>query len=530
MSVKIKLMEIWKQKRLQIIFTLILLIVSIFLRSKSIMTPIVGDFHDFRQSQTAITIQDFFNHGLTILDYKTPVFGPPWQVPLEFPIYQISVFVFMKIFGMTSIDLGCRWVSFIYFYLSAILLLFLCKTFFKDSKIYLTIFFYYLFSPHTLVWSRAALPDFASIFFGLMYILCFVKWMTGSKKLIDIYFLLTMVSGIMGYLCKSTSMLPVVVVLAFFIIKSLYDDFTGNNPVSLVNILKYIRKKLFFMVKILSLCIIPVMIGLLWVKYSDLIKSQSIYTHPLMSKNLKTWNYGTLGQKIDLDVWSVILTRIHRYFAPYLIMGSLFPVSVYGLYHFKNKKNVVLFYISTLIAIFFTLFTLINLYYIHDYYLIGISPYICIIFGFGFYYICFEMTKNKRILKFLFFALFSISIFQPMEYIETLFYNNEYKYISEIAIVGDYLNKTTNKDELIFVQDLDWSSALLYASNRKGFMNPDGWFDDESFINSIANLLRSNNFTLYVKKMSTEFDKNIQNSFDAILEQEIYGWGVYKLL
>jgi 4-amino-4-deoxy-L-arabinose transferase-like glycosyltransferase len=217
MPAKIKLMETWNKKRLQIIFILILLAISIFLRSNSIMMPIVGDAHDFRQAQTAITIQDFFNHGLSIFDYKTPIFGPPWQIPMEFPIYQVTVFIFMKIFGMTNIDLGCRLISFIYFYLSAIALLCLCKAFFKDSKIYLTIFFYYLFSPHTLFWSRAALPDFASVFFGLMYILFFVKWMTFSKKILNVYFLLAIITGILGYLCKSTSMFPVVIVLAFFI-------------------------------------------------------------------------------------------------------------------------------------------------------------------------------------------------------------------------------------------------------------------------------------------------------------------------
>ena len=520
MSVKIKLMETWKQKRLQTVFILLLFGISIFLRSKSIMMPIVGDFHDFRQSQTAITIQDFFNHGFSVLDYKTPVFGPPWQVPFEFPIYQISVFVFMKIFGMTNIDLGCRLVSLIYFYLSAIALLDLCKIFLKDSKIYLTIFFYYLFSPHTLVWSRAALPDFASVLFGLMYILFFVKWMNSSRKILDKNFFLTMISGILGYLCKSTSMFPVVVVLAFFIVKSLYDDFTEDCAISLVNILNYIKKNILLIIKILGLCIIPAIIGLLWVKYSDSIKSQSIYTQGLTSKVLNAWNYGTISQKISLDVWSVIFARIHRYFAPLLMMGSLFPISVYGLYHLKTKKMLV-FYVSALIAIFSTLFSLINLYYIHDYYLIGISPYICIIFGFGFYYICFEITNNKKLLKFVFFILFSISILQPKEYIETLFDNNENRYL--VAVIGHYINRTTSKEELVFVQDLDWSSALLYASNRRGFMDP-GWFGSID-----TNFLKNNNFTIYVKKTSTEFDKGIQSTFNAMLEQSIYGWEIYRL-
>jgi len=520
MPVKKKLIEIWKRKRRQII-VILLFVISIFLRKNSIMIPIVGDFHYFRQSQTAITIQDFFNHGLSVLDYKTPIFGPPWQVPMEFPIYQISVFVLMKIFGMSNIDLGCRLASFIYFYLSAIAMLGLCKIFFKDSKIYLTILSYYLFSPYTLIWSRAAMPDFASVFFGLLYILFFVKWMIYSKKIMNIYFLLTMISGILGYLCKSTSMFPVVVVLAFFIISSLYDDFIRDYSISLINVLNHIKKNMFYIVKILSLCAVPVIIGLLWVKYSDFIKLQSIYTQELTSKSLNGWNYGTIKQKLSFDIWRLIFDRIHRYFAPYLLLGLL-PISVYGLYQVKCNKNAIIFFMSMPIAVIFTLFSLINLYYIHDYYLIAVSPYVCIILGFAFYYVCFVMTKNKTLLKFIFFILFSISILQPVEYIRTLFYNNEI--LSVNTLIGDYLKETTNKNELIIVQDQDWSSALLYASNRRGFLYKD-WSD----IRPDIIFLKNNNFTTYVKKMDTEFDKNIQDSFDVTLEHNIYEWEIYKL-
>ena len=162
------------KKLFTIIIVSVLVIVSFIFRSSSLTKPLVGDFHDFRQAQTAITIQDYFNHGFSILNYKTPVFGPPWQIPLEFPIYQISVFGFMKLFQMTNIDLACRLVSTIYFYLSAMALLLLTKKYFKDEKIYLSIFLYYIFSPFNLVWSRAAFPDYASVFFGIMYILFFI--------------------------------------------------------------------------------------------------------------------------------------------------------------------------------------------------------------------------------------------------------------------------------------------------------------------------------------------------------------------
>ena len=39
------------------------------------------DRHDFRQTQTAITVQSFLDHGVKVLRHETPVLGPPWRCP-----------------------------------------------------------------------------------------------------------------------------------------------------------------------------------------------------------------------------------------------------------------------------------------------------------------------------------------------------------------------------------------------------------------------------------------------------------------
>jgi hypothetical protein len=47
----------------------------------------IFDFHGFRQTQTAISAE-FMEHGGPFLRYPTPIFGPPWSIPFEFPLYQ----------------------------------------------------------------------------------------------------------------------------------------------------------------------------------------------------------------------------------------------------------------------------------------------------------------------------------------------------------------------------------------------------------------------------------------------------------
>jgi hypothetical protein len=48
------------------------------------------DLYSFRQTQTAITTYWLGINGFS-LNYETPVVGPPWSIPFEFPLYQYMV-------------------------------------------------------------------------------------------------------------------------------------------------------------------------------------------------------------------------------------------------------------------------------------------------------------------------------------------------------------------------------------------------------------------------------------------------------
>lgn len=78
----------------------------------------ITDAHGFRQTHTAITSYYFITEGFK-LDYITPVLGPPWSIPLEFPIYQIIVSIIAVIFT-TPLDQTGRFVNLLFFYLSLV--------------------------------------------------------------------------------------------------------------------------------------------------------------------------------------------------------------------------------------------------------------------------------------------------------------------------------------------------------------------------------------------------------------------------
>ena len=81
------------------IYRIIVILFAFLIRLININAPLIGQQHDFRQSQTAIVIQCFFKDGLDILGYQIPVFGAPWKVPFELPLYQSLVYICMRAFG-----------------------------------------------------------------------------------------------------------------------------------------------------------------------------------------------------------------------------------------------------------------------------------------------------------------------------------------------------------------------------------------------------------------------------------------------
>lgn len=110
-----------------------LVLVGVLVRFINISSPLL-EGHSFRQTQTAITVWTFVEEGISLCGYQTPVFGPPWRLPLEFPVFQVSAYLLTKM-GITNIDVACRATNITSFCLSAFFLYLLCNLHFRTVAI-----------------------------------------------------------------------------------------------------------------------------------------------------------------------------------------------------------------------------------------------------------------------------------------------------------------------------------------------------------------------------------------------------------
>ena len=130
----------------------------------------ISDTHEFRQCQTALSVAALLRGGPWLI-YETPVLGPPWAIPFEFPLYQWIVALVAWSTAM-SLNPAGRAVSVAFFLL----------TLWPTERILarrrfplpcrLVIISLLLWSPFYLFWSRTFLIESTALFLGVTSLAC----------------------------------------------------------------------------------------------------------------------------------------------------------------------------------------------------------------------------------------------------------------------------------------------------------------------------------------------------------------------
>src|SRR5689334_2345642 len=97
---------------------LVLVLLSLPFRVAHLQEPLRGE-HEFRQAQTAMGVWDIREHGISLLHPKLPLFGPSWECPMEYPVFQLAAAAVDALAPWKNLDVSVRVTSLAFFYLSA---------------------------------------------------------------------------------------------------------------------------------------------------------------------------------------------------------------------------------------------------------------------------------------------------------------------------------------------------------------------------------------------------------------------------
>ena len=453
------LVQSLSQKKYFLPGTIIITLLSLIPRLYYLDKPV----WDWRPYQTLLTTYWFTQEGIDLINYKTPLFGFPWQVPFEFPLYQAAGAWLSDFSLFSDLIFASRIVSLTVFYLSSVALLVLILEYTNDRFVTFSVFFVYLWHPYNIIYSTEILIDFASVTFALFYIYLFIKWIKSPARwwlaLIGVF------SGIIGVLIKITTMGIVIIPIIIAIINLLTEQGIFQCR-TLSGFLKWLYRRLFFMIGIGIFLFVPILLGLLWTKHADGIKAASTSTVWLTSYNLKDWNYGTWEQKTSIINWIQWMGYLNRTILYDAVL--IFPI-IGGWAFRKSSKELSGLFTVAVFGITFTLFTFFNLF-LHEYYWISLSPYACILIGLGIYasilFACKGNLWQRLLISLVVIFVGSSSIRRGFWY-ETRYIENIENVTSRYSVLAETIKSEIPKNGHIIAIQTGWYPQFVYLAERK---------------------------------------------------------------
>ncbi|MFU8797103.1 MAG: hypothetical protein ACNA7Y_00125 [Gammaproteobacteria bacterium] len=415
------------------------------------------DLYAFRQGQTALTAYWIVQNGFSFA-YETPVGGAPWSIPFEFPIYQYLVVIIYELFG-TSLEAAGRLTSF------AFLLgcLYPAKVIVRKLELSPNVFFVFacllLSSPLYLYWGRMFMIETTALFFALSSIPLFldfyqkhIKWQWPS-----VFFF--MLFSTLAMLQKSTTGFPVLTILG---ILWLFNQIKYTQK-----IIHIITARNIFLV--LLAFVMPVLIGMLWVYYTDLLKAQNTLGTHLTSTELSTWNWGTLEQRFSPSVFKeIVWRRLVKENAGNTLGFFLFAYVLFSAHLPKLKK--LIFLCMVFYALPIALFT--NLHIIHPYYQAA-----CLLFALAGLAIIIgewipEVSKKLFLIPLITVLFMGLNLYRFYQnYLPIMRIQHNIVQDRELRI-AKIIQKAIPPTHGFIAYGFDWSSVLAYLAQRKSFTVP----------------------------------------------------------
>jgi len=402
----------------------------------------ISDRMGFRQAQTALATRSLLE-GSPWLAYQLPLFGPPYGLPIEFPLYQWVTALLVTITGMPLIVAG-RIVS-VLFFCTCVLALWEILGFFRtELRGKLVIVALLLVCPIYLFWSRAFMIETCALSVCLWFILYALRAASDlSRKNLAIATTL----GVLAGMVKITTLVPFWLVVAVWLAVCFWKRLVGPKASARLAAV---------------LLGVPLLAGMAWVRFADSVVARNeLAASFLLSSKLHTWVFGTLADRVLPDLWDQVSTRM---LPEILGTTALFFCLLVLLPQAQRYSR----HAATCAALFFVnILVLPDLHRIHPYYQTANAIFLTAAAGF---LICGLLSgdESHRIGGYAFFVLLLGSCLYR-------YYNSYFpaqqKEDTTFRLAGEEAQRHAKPDQLIFVRGHDWNSEIPFYSHRRAIMD-----------------------------------------------------------
>ena len=329
-------------------------------------TNTITEHHDFRQTQCALSTYYMVKEPFKFA-YETPIFGPPWAIPLEFPLYEWATAGLVRIVS-TPLEQTGRFVSALFYLLTLLPVYSILGSLRVARPHRLAVLAILLASPFYTFWSRTFMIETTALFFNVSYLALALRALDRpSRRML----LLGTAVGMLAAMVKATTWPAFCMGILLFAARPWL-----KLPFCRPDTSTAIRLGL----RLAILVGIPLIAGVTWTHYSDFVKVQNPLGYVVSSAGAATWNFGTLDQRFSLDTWVTILGRIPTLFTPDELfwVGLLLALCVvWPLTRRRWKEALACCFLYLLSPLLF-----INLHLVHDYYMCANGIFLLVAAGF----------------------------------------------------------------------------------------------------------------------------------------------------
>jgi hypothetical protein len=408
----------------------------------------IMDQHGFRQAQTAITIEYLLKGGPWFA-YETPVLGPPWSIPFEFPLYQWIVAITVLIFRI-PIDQAGRLISALFFYASLAPLYFLLRRLGLTTAQRLPFLILMVSSPLYIFWSRTVMIESCALFFGILYLATAAKYLDQPRLR---YAVLTLLGGSLAALVKITTFCGFAVCVLWLLVADRYFCKRSDNQRGRTHLI-------YVAFAVMS----PFCIGYAWSLFAEAQRLLNPLADFLSLKALNEFNFGTVN-RLSAPLWTVLWSRSLKD-----VLGTnllVLPLAV-GVPFLRREER----FMCCLSAATFLVvqLTFANLYVLHNYYQYANGVFLIAALGF-----CIAgLLRLDGIAKVLGLILLGTSVVFGLYQYQTSFHRVQEINNLSLQPTADAIQRNSKADDAVIVYGMDWSSELPYASHRRAIMVRDG--------------------------------------------------------
>ena len=437
--------------------------------------------HEFRQTQTAVTIRAMTETGLRI-DYPTPIMGKPWSIPFEFPTYQALAAALSHRTGLSVIESG-RWVSLAMFYLAVpAFVLLLRRAGFSPVASVLGVA-PLMFAPAYLLWSRSVMIESTALCASAWFLYFLFSYRVGKTPVL---LAATLLAGAVAAVTKATTWAVFCLPWAMVF----FADAWRARKVGWRGLLPLADDAFLVGLPLLT-------VGFGWVWISDGIKELNPIGGFLTSTNLRAFNFGTWEQHWDPGVWKALWTHWNNVAMPW---WALLASGVAAIFAPARSRWLLA---MALLTFFVGPFLFINLYAIHDYYFYASAWAACL--GVGAVAAGLWDAEHPRWRRW----LPALALTAAVCAAQHAAYRRDY-YLVQISPRGesfglaDAIKLLTKPSDVIVMQSPDWSAIVPFWAERRMLMIPDSqMFLREHAVRESIALLRDESVPLVIFRGET---------------------------